>query len=273
MLDVGWLCCGLAACQPQLIHSTDRESASASGGDGSTDVGETGVLDVSESGEGEESTSGDGDEELTECNIYDQDCDPPQKCAELTAGENVCVDVPPEPAQLGERCEHDGGALGTDTCDIGLRCVRLAADSKMTPGMCMRYCVLTPPSATLVCEAAAGECVGEPAAVCVGRCDPLDPVACSPEETCGLVRDFWEGYACNRRSSSAAPEGPCSTDLDCVAGEVCTPSIQTCGAEQCCSPLCDLSSSDPLLDCPFGATDCIDRSWLGSVSNAGVCSF
>lgn len=263
---MGFLAC--AGCSPRLAVSSDAGAEADSSNASTSDESAGSSADLS----GETSTTFGGDEGAVgeSCDLYDPQCEAGLKCAEVEPGVNLCSALDDDPANEGEPCETDPSD-GVDTCDEGLRCV-LVAPTSGGVGVCRAYCSLQPPSASLVCLRVQEECVGEPAAFCVLACDPLDPSSCGTDETCGLLTDYWVGYACGMTSGGAQSKGSCSNDFDCPSSEVCTEASRTpgCGSAMCCAPTCDRDAPVPTEDCPTDTVECRER--ISAKGSVGVCS-
>ncbi|MFV8754274.1 hypothetical protein ACNOYE_27330 [Nannocystaceae bacterium ST9] len=188
------------------------------------------------------------------------DCGEDEKCRYLVDPEfgptGRCVPLIAE-GQPGEPCTVSGES---DTCRSGSLC--WAIDPASDEGVCVDYC-----SAFLACAADEQAClVGEDGllALCLDRCVPTDPDACSPGWGC---YDSPAGaWGCDRdQSGEAGSHGSpcecvncCDPGLVCVsAGQVDTPECMAEGAVGCCAEVCELpEQGGPDVACPTENEQC-----------------
>lgn len=148
------------------------------------------------------------------------------------------------------------GVSGVDSCDVGLMCWDVDAETNV--GTCIELCGCGPLQPT--CEGGGTLCTisnDDVLPLCLPTCDPLDPEAvCGEGEGCYPVGD---GFQC---APDASGDGglaaqPCSFINACDPGSACVgpAAVPGCASAGCCAPFCDLDEPDT---CPFGTC----RPWF-----------
>ena len=198
-----------------------------------------------------------------DCNPYAQDCVEGEKCLPWASdggsawNSTRCSPVAAVPDQLGDACTVEGsGVSGVDSCDVGLMCWDV--DAETNTGTCIELCGCGPLQPT--CEGGGTLCTisnDDVLPLCLPTCDPLDPEAvCGEGEGCYPVGD---GFQC---APDASGDGglaaqPCSFINACDPGSACVNPgfVPGCATAGCCAPFCDLDEPDT---CPFGTC----RAWF-----------
>ncbi len=256
---LAWLGCGGAG-----QRGTDSSTAGSSTG-AATDVG-TGTSNSTTSlDDTHETTSGDSTGMVFlptpdaggsfECDIFEQDCPPGEKCTVWASDggqwdSTKCERIVDEPAGVDEPCQTQGWPTsGSDDCDLGMICLNI--DPVTLEGICMPFCTG---------DASNPECA-DPGRVCVVGGDGAIAVCrriCSP-----LLQDCPAAHACYpiQESWLCAPDGSgdqgaygdscwfinaCDPGLICLNDDAVPPGQPCEGTGNCCTEACDLT--DPLGD-------------------------
>ncbi len=242
--------------------TTSPTEAEASSGSGVTATPTTSVADTSSSGEAEDTgfetaafiQNPDGGWHSYECDEWDQDCPPGEKCTMWAndGGASVnatkCVPVVDDPVADGAPCSYEGSLYsGLDECDIGSFC--FPADIRTGEGTCTAFCdgSWSDPycaSPDHVCS------VSSSLAICLPSCDPLLQDCAAGE---GCYELYLDGFACAPDASGEGGEfgdpceflNACSVGLSCEAAET----VPGCKSGSCCTPFCDITQATP---CPDG---------------------
>lgn len=223
-------------------ETTVAGTSSSSGGD--TQVDSIGFIPIS-----------DGGGPSIECDQWDQDCPPGQKCtAWANDGGNSwnatkCVPVVDDPDSVGEPCTVTGsGVSGVDTCDVGAICWDV--DGKTGDGTCFAFCIGS--ETDPVCApnhrcSIASEAI---LTLCLPTCDPLLQ-GCGEGQGCYAIdHAFW--CAPDASGPDAGDFGdPCEFINACSPGLNCHPADAVPGCESggCCAPICDITLAG---SCPDG---------------------
>lgn len=132
---------------------------------------------------------------------------------------------------------------GLDTCDVGLMCWNV--DAETLEGQCISYCSGTPDDPT--CEAPDDTCSitnDGVLAICLPECDPLLG-DCNGDTVC--VPSRAEAFTCVPEQLWPCPAGFIDVAPENVAGCIV--------GEPCCTPYCELgkfAACPPELECaPF----------------------
>lgn len=213
-----------------------------------------------------------------ECDIFMQDCPEGEKCAPWAndggASWNAirCVPVDPDPDGVGEPCTTEEGPFsGLDSCDVGVMCWDVDPDTQQ--GVCTPLCsgsVNAP-----MCDDDRICLVGGDTTLplCMPKCSPLDPEACSEGNGCYPTYD---GFICGPDASGkgGGEFEPCEFTNACDSGLMCLVSDTApalCDPESfgCCIPACDLT--DPA--CPE-TTTCTPyyEEPVPGLDDVGVCT-
>jgi hypothetical protein len=208
-----------------------------------------------------------------ECDVAAQDCVVGEKCVPFASdGGPVwngtrCVPMVPNPNQLGEPCQVEGGPVsGIDDCDAGLQCFGVDGNNE---GECVSLCwtyIGAPP-----CELPGTECAAYADAMfgaCLSACDPLDPVGCGTPDACLPLAN--EGAHCVPHTD--APYGSygdeCLYLTDCAPGHVCVLAehVPGCTGDGCCTTYCDPAEGDA--QCPDVG---LGQTCTAILPDAGAC--
>jgi hypothetical protein len=220
-----------------------------------------------------------------ECNIYEQDCPPGEKCmiwasdANLYEEATLCFPVVDDPAASGEPCHVEGRwNSGIDDCDAETMCWEV--DSETLEGVCRPFCGGSPSYPT--CEDPGHVCIGHNYAPCVPICNPLEP-HCATGRVCVPIGEVWI-CAYDASGDFGAYGDPCGFVNVCDPGLVClgasaVPDDQPCmGSQGCCTEVCDISSPLGALQCSGVAGGQICHAWYAEATapagleNVGACA-
>jgi hypothetical protein len=222
---------------------------------------------------------------MYECDIFEQDCRPGEKCTVWASGGGVlpnasrCVPVVDDPVGTSEPCHvQDTPLSGLDDCELGDYCWEV--DPKTLEGVCVAFCVgdVSNPQ----CEDPSLECT-----ICGDSCLPLCLPMCSP-----VAQDCPEGSACypNQHAWYCAPDAsgelggygdPCEYVNVCDPGLLCLESsvVPACeGPIGCCTEICDITDPTGDLQCAGAAEGQICQPWYEDgaappgYENVGVCA-
>jgi hypothetical protein len=271
----------LAACEEEDDYAQKPLGTDETGGGDWTD-------------EGEDPCGGESSE--VECNVWDQDCPPGQKCVVWGEQEDIpvderrpenakCVAVVCDAKEPGEECRAQGGFLnGVDNCDKTSQCwVRDFQDDQNENGICVPFCGGDSGVGSRLCHDPGNRaCVVfwgyEWFGLCMPRCDPLVQ-ACDEllmeGHTC-LPNDE-EVFACYIHvvNSQGSVGDSCDFYNGCDPGLVCAEGSELAGCDSgllgCCTPFCDTTEAN---SCPGAANgeECVDV-WADPLNpDAGVCS-
>ncbi|MCY1061576.1 ribulose phosphate epimerase [Nannocystis sp. SCPEA4] len=197
-----------------------------------------------------------------ECSVWQQNCPRGLKCVPYSAdGDGAwdslrCVPIAPDPGQPGQPCTVEGSAAtGIDTCDLGVMCWDVDADT--LSGTCVAMCEGSPREP--VCADPATACASGNDGVlnvCLPACDPLAQ-DCAADELCIA---FGDDFTCNPDGSGDEGQlfDPCGFVNDCDPGLFCAApaAASECdpNAAGCCLPYCDL---DLPPKCPGALQQCL----------------
>lgn len=178
----------------------------------------------------------------------------------------ACVPEPADGHDVGEACSVTAAdAWRWGDCKPGLLCHEVDPDG--AGGTCKARC--TGALGELACDDPDAACIewtsGQDLTLhlCEPTCDPLDPSACEPDETCIHVED--QATAANTFACIVDVSGGAGASFDaCQSANQCDPGL-TCVAasfvaeceaasDACCVPFCDLDqpACPPTLTCqPF----------------------
>lgn len=252
----------LAACN----GDKNQTSGASSTGDGSSSTGSGSSSTTSSSGTTEEPTTGGttGSSSSTgafflpsdmssppQCDQWKQDCPEGQKCMPYSGDGDFsweslkCVDVKPNPGQVGDDCMAEGGVSGIDDCDKGLMCWDV--DPMTNVGVCVAMCVGSPDAPS--CDSNDASCLISNMGVltlCLPKCDPLVQ-DCAGDNLC--IPNPQDGAAFLCLLDASGDEGqefdPCQYINSCDKGFFCAvPTLANeCDPNStgCCLPFCDIT--------------------------------
>jgi hypothetical protein len=186
-----------------------------------------------------------------ECDLFAQDCADGEKCNPFAndGGNswNASKCVPVGPDQIGEACTVEGGGTsGFDSCAKGAMCWDV--DFATGEGTCVALCTCSLEQP--ICEVVNTQCAIANDGViilCLPVCDPLNPVACAPDEVCIQSGDNFSCVLDASGDVGAAGDG-CSFANGCDPGLFCGAADESCADVGCCAPFCALDN--PV--CPAG---------------------
>ena len=222
-----------------------------------------------------------------ECDIFEQDCPPGEKCTVWASDgdewdSTKCERIVDEPAGVDEPCQTQGWPTsGSDDCDLGMLC--LYVDPVTLEGICMPFC--TGDESNPVCADPGRVCVigGDSAiAVCRRICNPL-------------LQDCVGGHACYpiQYSWLCAPDGSgdqgaygdacwfvtaCDPGLVCQDDDTAPPGEPCEGTGGCCTEVCDITDPAGDLQCSGAAEGQTCQPWYGEGTappgheHVGVCA-
>ncbi len=184
-----------------------------------------------------------------ECSTFLQNCPAGEKCTvrrdDGAYQRMVCVPIVDDPAGHGEPCMREGGAnSGRDTCDFGMLCWRIDAETEV--GTCIDYCLGSSwaPHCDLdqYCAQSSSDL-----AICLPECNPLAQDCPAGD---GCYGDF-SRFACWPDASQGNGNfgepcefiNACAPGLECLGGTA----FPACQASGCCTYFCDASAAAP---CP-----------------------
>lgn len=156
-----------------------------------------------------------------------------------------CVDVKPNPGQVGDDCMAEGGVSGIDDCDKGLMCWDV--DPMTNVGVCVAMCVGSPDAPS--CDSNDASCLISNMGVltlCLPKCDPLVQ-DCAGDNLC--IPNPQDGAAFLCLLDASGDEGqefdPCQYINSCDKGFFCAvPTLANeCDPNStgCCLPFCDIT--------------------------------
>ncbi|WP_434425069.1 hypothetical protein [Nannocystis pusilla] len=216
------------------------------------------------------------------CDQWQQDCPEGQKCMPWSAdGDNwweslKCVDVVPDPDDVGEPCMVFGApASGEDTCDLGQMCWNVVDGV----GTCVALCVGSPDVPTCADPQSTCTLGGESVlALCLPNCDPLKQ-DCPGNDLCLPNPNDPANFLCVLDASGEEGQAfdPCEYMNACDPGLICVgPEFAgECdpAALGCCLPYCD-NTLEPT-DCPGQGLQCLPWFDLGTappdLEKLGLC--
>ncbi len=192
-------------------------------------------------------TDPDGGIETYECDLYEQDCEPGEKCnvwandGGSSWNATKCVGVDPDPDLAGEQCQVEGsGVSGIDTCEAGAFCWDTDDAGN---GMCVPYCQgsESEPTCDNPSEAPAA---GKEFCICLPMCDPLlndCPVGCG----CYSTEDRFQCVPDASGPDLGLFGDPCEFTNACDPGLSCTSAEYVeCDSESCCTYFCSTEHQD-----------------------------
>lgn len=190
------------------------------------------------------------------CDPWNDTCPPGQKCKpnDRDGWQAVCADIDEDPAGVGEACESDELTL-FDDCPDGTMCFGFLQGQDSL--RCTPLCEGTPEASS--CADVCSGCLkyeNKLFGVCPVRCNPLAD-DCPADLGC-TTYVFDPRFFCSPFARGAPGAGaPCMDPFDCESGTACLPAnmLPSCGGENCCAPVCDLSQPDPC-DAAYPGTVC-----------------
>lgn len=268
-------------------NSTPEVTTGGPGGDPGGDPGTSGTPDETAG----ETTMGfivpmDGGGGTKECDQWVQDCpDAKQKCMPYSgdgdgAWESLkCVDIDPNPKQVGDECMAVGGGVsGVDNCDKGLMCWNT---NENDIGVCVAMCKGTPEDPE--CDPGT-ECSNSNDGVltlCLNACDPLLQDCAGTDLCIYNPEDGGETWICVLDASGDEGQvfDPCGYLNDCDKGHLCLNASLSMkcmpDADGCCLPLCSIEEGDKQCTDLDAAMKCLpwyDESQMDpEKANIGVC--
>ncbi len=191
----------------------------------------------------------DGGGVSVECSVWDQDCEPGEKCAAWAndggSSWNAahCVPIDADPVGPGETCTVEGsGTSGIDNCDQDSMC--WAVDNETNEGTCVALCDGTPEAPTCAPQATACSISnGGVLILCLPLCNPIAN-ECGPGQGCFPSGEFFQ---CAPVAEGGEPGDTCQFLNACENGSACVNPTQVpgCTGAGCCSSYCDLTAQDP----------------------------
>lgn len=179
------------------------------------------------------------------CDIFDQNCDPGEKCVAWAEGGtkwngNKCVPVTGA-GVTGDPCTAEGmGLSGVDDCALGFMCWDVDTENH---GTCVPLCTGSAEMPQCPDEFACRTINEGVLEVCLPSCEPLvadcpEGEACIPHKNTFLCITDGSG-------DGGALNGPCEYENGCDPGLLCTYSVTASSAcdQQaggCCQPYCQL---------------------------------
>lgn len=243
----------------------NQTSGGSETGDASSSTGSSSTSTTSSSGTtAEPTTSGTGSSGSSgnffvpndmnkppQCDQWKQDCPEGQKCMPYSGDGDFsweslkCVDVMPNPGQVGDDCMAEGGVSGIDNCDKGLMCWDV--DPMTNVGVCVAMCVGSPDAPS--CDSMDASCLISNMGVltlCLPKCDPLVQ-DCAGDNLC--IPNPQDGTAFLCLLDASGDEGqefdPCQYINSCDKGFFCAvPTLANeCDPNStgCCLSFCDIT--------------------------------
>lgn len=206
-----------------------------------------------------ESTGETGEGAGGRCYPYMPECPRGEKCSAWASdggkvpNANKCVPIDPDPKEAGEPCVAEEGVTGIDDCDAGLFCWHPYDD---LAGYCVEFCTGSyrfpqcPDNKTCFIGAAGTW------DLCRPLCDPLDPDACAPGESC--ILRYGDAFICMWTAFDGADGEPCDVSQQCSAGTFCADAttLANCPWDRCCTSYCDLDAPNTCPQKDLGA-ECV----------------
>lgn len=271
-------------------RATSTDGSSSTTTSTSTSVTSGATVTTAGSGAADTSTS---DEPITfieepdggptyECDQYEQDCPPGQKCMPYgfedsnTWDATKCTPLAEDPRAVGEPCTVvDSPLSGIDDCEIGSMC--WFVDVETNTGTCVAFCVGGANNPT--CENECESCVISDASVlilCLPHCHPLQS-DCRRGAGCYPVDG---GFRCvtDAGGREGARGEACQFINVCDPGLFCAPgdAVPGCTDDGCCAAFCDLAAQDPCPDAAPGVEcvpwyDAAPPAGCSDLANVGAC--
>ena len=241
-----------------------------------------------------ESSASTGSEDsggVTDCDVFQQNCDPSAKCLPTVISHIIviveddatawCSPVSPTPAALSASCQVDRDAYrdesrSYDDCDAGLVCWGVTAEGA---GRCEALC--TGNAADPVCpeDHFCPQGWGVNGVVCVSSCDPLVQDCASATDACYLLDGRWGCYP-RDATTVGTTFRPCSFANDCAPSFACVSQDEFPGCVNpyvgCCAPICDLDAPDAQVVCAsedptFSCVEWPPEGTAVGYENVGAC--
>ncbi|MBL8941975.1 MAG: hypothetical protein JNK45_02455 [Myxococcales bacterium] len=198
-----------------------------------------------------------------ECDLWTQDgCADGDKCMPWANdggsawNAKRCSPVAENPGQPGDPCTVEGsGVSGIDSCDVGVMCWNV--DAETNTGTCVAMC--TGSEADPSCAGACDRCMIANDAVlilCLPLCHPAGD-DCGDDEVCAVIDEVFQcvpafvsgGVGLGDACASASD---CSPGLSCVGAA----ELPACDGDACCTPLCDPGDAEGCAEVP--GTACVE---------------
>ena len=217
----------------------------------------------------------------TECDVFQQNCPPGQKCTAWASdgggawNATRCVEVTGTKGPGDECTTEGGGLLGIDDCQKGAMCWDVDKDTNM--GTCVALCTGTPDAP--VCDPGFNCAIFTDGALnlCLPQCDPLLQ-DCPGDDLCITVDD---DFLCVLDASGdmGKTNDPCEFKNACDKGLACSPTATASSAcmqdaTGCCQPFCDFIAMEP---CPNPDQKCVQ--WFDPMlpippgqEDVGICA-
>jgi hypothetical protein len=226
-------------------------------------AGESSTTLVTSAGEAPFIGAYDADEPVYDCDPFEVDCPPGEKCQVYDDDQHVqrsrCVREPSDPRTHYETCERQGDPP-YDDCDHGLLC--FPDDAGSPEGVCVEYCAH---------YVGLNDCALDPHTTCPAYEDPkvlpclyeCDPLLQDCPTGTGACYDQWRvpsGFACEPHRPrvddgvyGSMCQGPnlARESYWCQPGLFCARSWQVpgCVPESCCTRFCDLDDKNADQSC------------------------
>ncbi len=216
-----------------------------------------------------------------ECDIFMQDCPVGEKCMpwadDFGSSWNAtrCTVLADDPVDVGGACTVEAsGVSGIDDCVQGSMCWNVDTETLM--GTCIEMCSCS--AETPVCATAGTSCVisnEDVLALCLGVCNPLDPLACADGEACYPVGAAFH-CAPDASGGDGQPQDACGFINVCDPGSFCAngSEVPGCVGTGCCSSFCELGDDDACLPgqacLPWYGDEAAPDECLGEV---GACQY
>ncbi len=209
------------------------------------------------------------------CDIWDaDDCGEGSKCIvdDVHQSQPRCRSVVDNPDQVGDPCSTLGANDG-DTCDVGGMCL---------DGVCVEMCSGTPGNPTCNSGGTDGTCYiydsGTP--LCTETCDPLINGSCAGGMKCGPTTGLpaFEFVCMLDESGNSGVQGDsCTLQTQCAQGFACVTALSLdfgfCegNANQCCTPMCELSAGNGPCPGNLQCTTAFADSPPPGLEDVGIC--
>ena len=209
--------------------------------------GDDGADDAGDAGDGADAGG------TIECDQFEQDCPPDQKCALVASSDStfwdsaLCVPLAAEPQPNGAPCTAETPTSGLDNCDVGSMCVSI--DIEVGEGFCASMAIQVS-AEEVACEQEGLVPVMQDSSsitLCLPQCDPLTQ-NCATGEACYPIGEEWT-CAPDASGEAGVYGDACEFVNVCDPGLICLGAAATpgcAGSAGCCTEICDLS--DPAGD-------------------------
>lgn len=219
-----------------------------------------------------------------ECDLFEQDCPPGEKCMPYSNdggaawNATACFPIARDPVGYGETCEVVGnGVSGMDDCDAGMICWSVDREGI---GHCVQMCTGSADNPT--CPRPDDWCAvsgNGDIALCIEGCDPLAQDCMLEGEVCYPFNDTW-GCAADASGDAGVFGDPCEFINACDLFHVCVgeAAVGLCpGALGCCTQVCDVFDGAADAECAALAPGFACEGWWRegqappAYEHVGVC--